>query len=207
MTTYITITDPETDPDAPLTSELAKKWRDNAIAIGEGDSTAPVNAACWHPYNKVTASDSNDGKFYDFAIDGLVANRETPTFVDGWEYRIRMVGISHNSGASQDFRLELFRETTAAYGNIGVMVAAAAAATAFNAVIEIPTARLAVHSHYGVASISNNPGSTNNLNFGAPNFFSQSLVTAQKIGKARISFAAGSIDAGQMFLDKRRVYF
>lgn len=41
MTSYIVITDPETDPDAPLTSELAKKWRDNPIAIGEGDSTVP----------------------------------------------------------------------------------------------------------------------------------------------------------------------
>jgi hypothetical protein len=40
MTTYITITDPETDPDAPLTSELAKKWRDNPLAMFEGDATA-----------------------------------------------------------------------------------------------------------------------------------------------------------------------
>lgn len=41
MTSYITITDAETDPEAPLTSELAKKWRDNPIAIAKGDATAP----------------------------------------------------------------------------------------------------------------------------------------------------------------------
>lgn len=41
MTSYITITDAETDPSAPLTSELAKKWRDNPIAISEGSSGAP----------------------------------------------------------------------------------------------------------------------------------------------------------------------
>jgi len=41
MASYITITDAETDPEAPLTSELAKKWRDNPIAIAEGDSAAP----------------------------------------------------------------------------------------------------------------------------------------------------------------------
>ena len=40
MPSYIPITDPETDPDAPLTSELAKKWRDNPIAAFEGDPTA-----------------------------------------------------------------------------------------------------------------------------------------------------------------------
>lgn len=43
MTSYITITDAETDPEAPLTSELAKKWRDNPLAIAEADSTAPAN--------------------------------------------------------------------------------------------------------------------------------------------------------------------
>jgi hypothetical protein len=41
MTSYITITDAETDPSAPLTSELAKKWRDNPIAITEGATGAP----------------------------------------------------------------------------------------------------------------------------------------------------------------------
>jgi len=41
MTSYITITDAETDPSAPLTAELAKKWRDNPIAIAEGSTSAP----------------------------------------------------------------------------------------------------------------------------------------------------------------------
>lgn len=41
MASYITITDAETDPEAPLTSELAKKWRDNPIAIAEGAAGAP----------------------------------------------------------------------------------------------------------------------------------------------------------------------
>lgn len=41
MTSYNIITDAETDPSAPLTSELAKKWRDNPLAIGEGSPGAP----------------------------------------------------------------------------------------------------------------------------------------------------------------------
>lgn len=41
MTSYITITDAETDPEAPLTATLAKKWRDNPIAITEGSAGAP----------------------------------------------------------------------------------------------------------------------------------------------------------------------
>jgi len=41
MTSYIAITDTETDPEAPLTATLAKKWRDNPIAITEGATGAP----------------------------------------------------------------------------------------------------------------------------------------------------------------------
>lgn len=41
MTDYLPITDAETDPGAPGTSELWKKWRDNPIAIAEGADGAP----------------------------------------------------------------------------------------------------------------------------------------------------------------------
>lgn len=41
MTSYVTITDEETDPGAPVTSELLKKERDNPIAIAEGATGAP----------------------------------------------------------------------------------------------------------------------------------------------------------------------
>ena len=41
MTSYIVITDEETDPGAPVTSELLKKERDNPIAMAEGATGAP----------------------------------------------------------------------------------------------------------------------------------------------------------------------
>jgi len=41
MTAYVTITDAQTDPGAPGTSELWKQWRDNPIAIAEGSTGAP----------------------------------------------------------------------------------------------------------------------------------------------------------------------
>lgn len=43
MPAYIPITESETDPGAPGTSELWKKWRDNPIAVAEADPTAPQN--------------------------------------------------------------------------------------------------------------------------------------------------------------------
>lgn len=41
MADWVTITDSQVDPDAPLTSELAYAWRDNPIAIAEGAPGAP----------------------------------------------------------------------------------------------------------------------------------------------------------------------
>lgn len=41
MTTYNVIADSALDPDAPLTSELAYRWRDNPLAIAEGAVGAP----------------------------------------------------------------------------------------------------------------------------------------------------------------------
>ena len=39
---FSTILDSETDPDAPLTSSLAKRWTDNLLAVIDGDPTAPT---------------------------------------------------------------------------------------------------------------------------------------------------------------------
>lgn len=41
MATYTPIIGTETDPDAPLTSSLAKRWSDNWIAGFEGQANAP----------------------------------------------------------------------------------------------------------------------------------------------------------------------
>ena len=41
MADWVTITDSQVDPDAPLTSELAYAWRDNPVAIAEGAVGAP----------------------------------------------------------------------------------------------------------------------------------------------------------------------
>lgn len=42
MATYRAIAATETDPEAPITSSLAKAWADNVIALAECDPTAPL---------------------------------------------------------------------------------------------------------------------------------------------------------------------
>jgi hypothetical protein len=41
MATWVTPIESQTDPDAPLTSELGKRWDNNVIAAFEGASGAP----------------------------------------------------------------------------------------------------------------------------------------------------------------------
>lgn len=41
MPAYIPIADTEVDPESPLTTSLATRWRDNPLAIAEGDAAAP----------------------------------------------------------------------------------------------------------------------------------------------------------------------
>lgn len=45
MVDYVTITDAQVDPEAPITSELMTALRDNPIAIAEGAPGAPTVAA------------------------------------------------------------------------------------------------------------------------------------------------------------------
>jgi hypothetical protein len=57
MATWVDPIDSQTDPDAPLTSEIGKRWDNNPIAIAEGAAGAPrVSPAAWgHSVGVVSA--------------------------------------------------------------------------------------------------------------------------------------------------------
>jgi hypothetical protein len=51
MATFVTITDTQLDPDAPLTSALAYQFRDNPASVWEGDVSAPaIDAKAYEAY-------------------------------------------------------------------------------------------------------------------------------------------------------------
>jgi hypothetical protein len=56
MADYVTISDTQVDPDAPITSQLAYAWRDNPTAIAEGASGAPRIQTAAIENNAVTSS-------------------------------------------------------------------------------------------------------------------------------------------------------
>lgn len=221
MTSYITITDAETDPEAPLTSELAKKWRDNPIAIAEGDPTAPVNQTAWHPYNKTTVGDSNTGLIYNFPTDGAVATVTSPDFVDGYDYAFFIDRILGTSASLTDLRIDWYRETSAAYSGPDTLQSMSISnASAGNAFIELPLVRVTKRYHDLVGS--NISGTTDALVGGttfayvnaAPGVVVNTGIrhaTPQKILRVRFSAASGNITGsgaiGQIYMYRRRVFY
>lgn len=86
MTTpYIPILDSEVDPDAPITSSLMYRLRDNLIAVTEGDPAAPsVNAAIISQGGAGTDGHFNNGTtistmgWFDFDLMAISAAKTIP---------------------------------------------------------------------------------------------------------------------------------
>lgn len=186
MTTYIAITDPETDPDAPLTATLAKKWRDNPIALAEGASNAPVLSAAWHPYNMVTANDGATGQFYNGAV---VASVTTPTMEAGYDYQFRGTNLSHNNGIATDFRIN---------GTSVITTVANATNIQFMFEITNPTGA-SNHTRFAHTNVIYN--GTSLAAFTTPVFFGFTALTT-----FNFTWGAGNFDAGQIYMYRRRNY-
>lgn len=174
--------------------------RDNPGAIAEGATGAPVVSAGWHPYNMVSIGDSNDGKFYDNAINGNQASITTPTFEDGFEYVVRWSGLSSTSGAVQ-FRIN----AVALSGSTGT------AADTVNGAVFIPYTRVPNMIKVGYVQnrvVSQGLPAQGPLDFtsAANNIFvgAWSFNTEGALSSISLSFSGGNIDAGQAFLYRRR---
>lgn len=113
-TSYISITETETDPDAPLTSALAKKWRDNPIAIAEGASGAPKVVGAALNIFLVEGTSTGSGTITLCTATGLDAVNRV-----GIGYKIR--GSATSSGgtwydASIDIRYSLSTDGGSTWG-------------------------------------------------------------------------------------------
>lgn len=200
MTTYTAIANGDIDQDSPVTQPLMQLIRDNPIAIAEGSSGAPVLTSAWHPYNKLTMGDANTGKFYDFAVDGAVASIETPNFVDGYEYRIRLYGIS-GTGSGVSLTIELYKETSAAYDAATTIGAISTPANNVSGEIEVLRPRaglIGVPVKYLIGRTETSLVIPATLG----GYFSVQDPSEKRL-KARLKWSTGNIDLGQAYLDKR----
>lgn len=99
MATYDPPIDSQTDPDAPLTSNLGKRWDNNVVAFIEQDSSSPIGENRFHPYDRSTVGGSEDGKIRDFATEGSAAFY-SPVLAPEYEYSLRFFGVLGSSGTN-----------------------------------------------------------------------------------------------------------
>lgn len=204
MVAYVTITDVETDPDAPLTAVLGKKFRDNPIAITEGSTGAEYMQTSWHPYNSLKVGDSNTGELWSFAVNGAVSAIETPDFVDGYEYRLNFVSVG-GSPLTSDLIIQFYRQTNAAYSG-GITLLGALNTGFVSGFTEINRPRDIAKVHFGGGNMSLDTGDVQG-NTSSEVYTRVSCATAQKLLKARLSLSTGgNFDAGAIYMYRRRVY-
>lgn len=203
MTTWTSISNSAVAVGGIPSSATVTALRDNPSALAEGASGAPVMVSGWHPVDKVTIGDGKTGRIYDFATNGVVADIVTPDFEDGYEYRILALGLSHNSGSSQALRMELYLSVDARYETAFTLTSQSpspppsGALASFDAEILMPRLTKIRHFVRYVAS-------TSTLETGTVAVVADS--DPQKITRARLIFASGSIDAGEVYLFRRREY-
>ena len=203
MTTYVAIANSEIDQDSPGTQPLFTALRDNPLSIAEGGTDAPYAQAGWFPYDGATVGDGNDGLIYDQAVDGTVAAVTTPDFTDGYEYRLIFGGLSHNNGASVKLEINLYKETSASYAGTIPVGIVGAAADVFSGFIHIIGPREVALRHFIEGYVTPATGASTITSPDAGYYYN---ATAQKILRAQVTFAAGSIDAGKIWMHKRRFW-
>jgi hypothetical protein len=200
MTTWTSISNAAVAVGGIPSSTTVTALRDNPSALAESASGAPVMVSGWHPHDKVSIGDGKTGLIYDFAISGPVSSVITADFVDGYEYRIIAADLSHNNGSNASFLLELYKETSAVYVDaINTSTLSNTDAVAIDSEILTPRLTLKSHAVRSVYSVNGNVGTA----------FTSVIAynsTSQKVSKARIRFGAGSIDAGKVWMFRRREY-
>lgn len=202
MTSYTAITNAEIDADSPVTQPLMTAMRDNPIAISEGSTNAPVNQTQWHPYDMVLVGDGNDGKFYDFAVDGASSAIETPAFADGYEYAIRFLNFSIS--ATNTVSVEIYSATDGTW----VTLDSASLNATYSCVgfIEIRLPRVAANGWGGFWAVSLSDTTGGAVMSGATTADAVGS-TRSKVSKARVAIAGGgAADAGSLYLYRRREF-
>lgn len=143
MATWINPVDSETDPDAPVTSNLGKRWDNNIVAFYEQDATSPVNTAEYHPYDKVTVGDGNDGLIWDYSVDGSSSSVQTPDFDPGYRYLLEWSNIS---------RVSNFSISINAYDNSDALIQSAPGPSVTGGQYSTASREFLVDSYWRVAS-------------------------------------------------------
>jgi hypothetical protein len=168
--------------------------RDNPGAMAAAENGAPVIFAGWHPPAKVSVGDGEDGLEYSHAVNGTQATVTLPDFEDGYEYRIICRDMSHNSGSNQTLQIGFYDNSDTLLG--GCQTGSYNAATDdFRIDVQVMMPRLAA-LETDVLVLGKGVTVTS---FGVD-------MNGGKIQRAKVFFSGGSIDAGKIWMLRRREY-
>ena len=106
MATYSGILDSETDPDAPMTSSLAKRWSENYLSIFENDATAISAGVVPHGIWTPDTTAGTGGLLWDHAVSGTTAIITAPSFVAGYDYRFVFVDVARTSAGNLEIEAQ-----------------------------------------------------------------------------------------------------
>jgi hypothetical protein len=202
MTTWTTISNAAVAVGAIPSSSTVTALRDNPVAIAGAASGAPIDVNAWHPVDKVTVGDGKDGLIYDHAVSGTVSSVITPDFEDGYEYRVITHAMSHTDTLNnRRLQIEAFKQTDALYRLIR-QSADGSSSDYFGLDAQFFMPRLATESHF-VFVMTYKDG---NFNGDIDSTSAMYDLPAQKILRARLTFSAGNIDRGKVWLLRRREY-
>lgn len=202
MATWRDIATSETDAESPVTETLMAALANNPVALAEGASGAPVSVAGWHPYNQAEYQDGSTGLFYDFSVDGAVANIDTPNFQNGYEYRVIYEAVQWASGGTP--RIDFLNQTTLSYVTGAYTSNAGLNTDVFYGDLEIPLARLNrnLHMIHGPIRWVDGGGIASWISVTAG---LASGFTAQKVRAVRLTTTlGGNTSAGKAYLLRRR---
>lgn len=172
MTSYIAITNAETDPEAPLTSELAKKWRDNPLAIAEADASAPVSLLPTVLLGTITTTSGTTQTLSDLVL--------TP-------YKLLRLVISSVSGSTTATSLALQASNASISSNLG-----ANAAQVWRGIVEVDLSSGVYSANVALTTSSANTSGASSP-YGGTCGITNATTSVSILAQGGGSFDAGSV--------------
>lgn len=205
MTTFTSLPNSAVQTGGRPRGSTITALRDNPVAIAECDPTAPVNQAAWHPYNRTFGNGSENGRFYDFAVDGAITTIQSPVLEDGYEYRLRIGGLSLGT-TNQPLSIELRGQASGVYSGIATLVPAWGLSNIMFAEVFFPTVRRTQRSHFIHGYYNSGLFGANQITGAAQISLGQELTGLDSIDRIRLSTGGSSTDGGVYVLERRRLY-
>lgn len=201
---WFNFTEAMTDPDARITSDMAKGWWKNVIAAARGDTGSPYIETAWHPYNGLTVGDGATGTIWNFATDGAVTV-DGPLFEDGFTYRLVVNGFTATGlGSVGDVAGVAARVIGATSGTAHlistlVQLSNGGDTRVGNGWCDLEYPRTSQRAHHGMFATS----------AGSVGGFSVLENTAQKLSRYRLTFTTtggATITGGTCRMFRKRLY-